>query len=99
MEQTANDRRPIRVGVSMCLLGEKVRFDAGHKKDAYLTDVLGRHFEWVMVCPELEAGMGGVREAVRLRAERGGPRHGGGEEQEGLDGEGRRVLNQVSPGA
>lgn len=57
---------PIRLGISTCLLGEKVRFDAGHKKDAYLTDVLGEYFEWVPVCPELEVGMGVPREPVRL---------------------------------
>lgn len=66
MEQTVNEMGPIRVGISTCLLGEKVRFDATHKKDAYITDVLGRHFEWVPVCPEIEVGMGVPREAVRL---------------------------------
>lgn len=63
---TKNDELPIRVGISTCLLGERVRFDAGHKKDIYLTGVLGRYFEWVSVCPELEAGMGVPREPVRL---------------------------------
>lgn len=57
---------PLRVGLSSCLLGEMVRFDGGHKKDRYLTDVLGEYFEWVTVCPELEVGMGVPREVVRL---------------------------------
>ena len=57
---------PIRVGVSRCLLGEEVRFDGGHKRDRFLTDVLGRHVEWVPVCPEVEAGFGTPREAMRL---------------------------------
>jgi uncharacterized protein YbgA (DUF1722 family)/uncharacterized protein YbbK (DUF523 family) len=56
----------LNVGISMCLLGEKVRFDGGHKKDRYLTDVLGGYFRWVPVCPELEVGMGVPREPVRL---------------------------------
>lgn len=56
----------IRVGVSACLLGEKVRFDSGHKHDRFVTDVLGEHFEFVPVCPEVEAGMGIPRESVRL---------------------------------
>ena len=55
-----------RVGISACLLGERVRFDAGHKRDAFLTDVLGRHVEWVEVCPEVEAGFGTPREPMRL---------------------------------
>jgi uncharacterized protein YbgA (DUF1722 family)/uncharacterized protein YbbK (DUF523 family) len=56
----------IRVGVSACLLGEEVRFDTGHKHDRYVTDVLGLHFDFVSVCPEVETGMGIPREAVRL---------------------------------
>jgi uncharacterized protein YbgA (DUF1722 family)/uncharacterized protein YbbK (DUF523 family) len=56
----------IRVGVSTCLLGDAVRYDAGHKHDRYVTDVLGAHFEFVSVCPEVESGMGVPREPVRL---------------------------------
>ena len=29
---------PIRIGISSCLLGEKVRYDGGHKRDAYLDE-------------------------------------------------------------
>lgn len=57
---------PVRIGVSSCLLGEEVRFDGGHKKDAFLAHELARHVEWAPVCPELEVGMGVPREAVRL---------------------------------
>ncbi len=56
----------LRLGISRCLLGEKVRFDGGHKQDRFLTDVLGRYVEWVPVCPEVEAGLGTPREAMRL---------------------------------
>ena len=56
----------IKVGISTCLLGQKVRFDAGHKRDRFITDVLGQYFRFVAVCPELEIGMGVPREAVRL---------------------------------
>jgi uncharacterized protein YbgA (DUF1722 family)/uncharacterized protein YbbK (DUF523 family) len=57
---------PLRVGISRCLLGEEVRFDGGHKRDTFLTEVLGRYVEWVPVCPEVEAGLGTPREAMRL---------------------------------
>jgi uncharacterized protein YbbK (DUF523 family) len=40
-------RRPIRVGISACLMGDDVRFDGGHKRDAFLTETLGRFVEWV----------------------------------------------------
>ena len=60
---------PIRVGVSSCLLGEAVRYDGGHKRDHFLTDLLGRYVEWVPVCPELESGLGVPRPAMRLERE------------------------------
>jgi len=64
---TRNDRDDIiRVGVSNCLLGQKVRFDAGHKYDRYITAVLGPFFRFVPVCPELGVGMDVPRESVRL---------------------------------
>jgi len=56
----------IAVGISSCLLGQKVRFDGGHKQDRYITDILGAYFRFVPVCPELESGMSVPREAVRL---------------------------------
>ena len=59
-------RVPLRLGISRCLLGDEVRFDGGHKRDRFLTDVLGRYVEWVPVCPEVEAGLGTPREAMRL---------------------------------
>ena len=55
-----------RLGISQCLLGEQVRYDGGHKRDRFLTDVLGRFVEWIPVCPETEAGLGVPREAMRL---------------------------------
>lgn len=58
--------RPIRIGVSSCLLGEQVRFDGGHKRDNFLVKVFGAYVEWVPVCPEVEVGMGVPRETIRL---------------------------------
>jgi uncharacterized protein YbgA (DUF1722 family)/uncharacterized protein YbbK (DUF523 family) len=65
---------PLRVGISRCLLGEEVRFDGGHRRDTFLTDVLGRYVEWVPVCPEVEAGLGTPREAMRLVGDPQDPR-------------------------
>jgi len=59
---------PMRLGISRCLLGERVRYDGGHKRDYFLTEVLSRHVEWVSVCPEVEAGFGTPREVMRLEA-------------------------------
>jgi len=43
-----------------------VRYDARHKRDPFLVDVLGPFVEWVPVCPELELGMGVPREPICL---------------------------------
>jgi uncharacterized protein YbgA (DUF1722 family)/uncharacterized protein YbbK (DUF523 family) len=62
-----DESMPVRVGVSACLLGGEVRFDGGHKRDRYLTDVLGDNVEWLPVCPEIELGMGIPRPVIQLR--------------------------------
>ncbi|HVO19561.1 MAG TPA: DUF523 and DUF1722 domain-containing protein [Anaeromyxobacter sp.] len=59
-------RARVRIGVSACLLGKKVRYDGQHKRDAFLTETLDPFVEWVPVCPELELGLGVPREPVRL---------------------------------
>lgn len=64
----------IRMGVSTCLLGHSVRYDGGHKRDAYLVNTLGKWFEYVPVCPEVECGLPVPREAMRLEGEVDAPR-------------------------
>ena len=56
----------IKIGISSCLLGQKVRYDGGHKLDRYLTETLGKFVVWVPVCPEVESGLSVPREAMRL---------------------------------
>lgn len=65
MTAASNTPKP-RVGISACLLGQKVRHDGGHKRDGFLVDTLGPFVEWIPVCPEVEIGMGVPRETVRL---------------------------------
>ncbi len=64
----------IRVGISACLLGEKVRFDGGHKRHSYVTGTLGRYFEFIPVCPEAAVGLGIPRQPIRLVKTDGGIR-------------------------
>ena len=71
--QLENDNK-IRLGISTCLLGEKVRYDGGHKLDRFLTDTLGQWVEYVTVCPEVECGLSTPREAMRLEGEPDNPR-------------------------
>lgn len=64
----------IKLGVSACLLGEKVRYDGGHRWDPFLTDTLGKFVELMAVCPEAECGLGVPREPMRLEGDPGSPR-------------------------
>ena len=64
----------IRIGISACLLGREVRYDGGHKRDRYITDTLGKFFEWVPLCPEVEMGLGTPRETLRLVGDPAVPR-------------------------
>ena len=55
----------VRLGVSSCLLGQEVRYDGGHKWDAFLNETLG---------PFVESGMPVPREAMRLEGPVEAPR-------------------------
>jgi len=63
----------IRLGISHCLLGEKVRFDGNHKHDRYITDTLSEFFDFVPVCPEVAIGLGVPREPIRLEGDSESP--------------------------
>lgn len=56
-----------RLGVSACLLGHPVRFDGGHRRNAFLLDHCGDYFELQPVCPESELGLGTPRPVIQLR--------------------------------
>lgn len=64
----------IKLGISACLLGERVRYDGQHKLDHFLADTLGRFVDFVPVCPEVECGLGVPREAMRLVGDPAAPR-------------------------
>jgi uncharacterized protein YbgA (DUF1722 family)/uncharacterized protein YbbK (DUF523 family) len=64
----------IKLGISSCLLGNAVRWNAGHKLDKYLVNTLGQFVDYVPVCPEVEAGFGVPRESLRLVGDPENPR-------------------------
>ena len=57
----------IKVGVSSCILGMKVRYDGGHKRNAFVTETLGQYFDWVLTCPEVAIGLSIPRDSIQLR--------------------------------
>ncbi|MGO1247503.1 MAG: YbgA family protein [Oceanisphaera sp.] len=60
------DPKVIRVGISGCLIGQKVRFDGGHKRSDFCTNQLAKHVELVPFCPEMAIGLGTPRPSIRL---------------------------------
>lgn len=54
------------VGISACLLGERVRYDGGDKRHGRLLAEMEHLVEWVPVCPEVELGLGVPREKIQL---------------------------------
>jgi len=58
----------VKIGVSSCLIGEKVRHNAGHANWKWLSDVVGTHklFKLVPDCPEVGIGMSTPREPIRI---------------------------------
>ena len=56
----------IPVGISSCLLGEKVRYDGTDKYAAELVEKLGALLEFVSFCPEVDIGLGVPRETIQL---------------------------------
>lgn len=53
------------IAISACLLGEKVRFDKGHKSDEFVMDQLSKYAEFVSFCPEHFA-FGSPRPSIRM---------------------------------
>jgi uncharacterized protein YbgA (DUF1722 family)/uncharacterized protein YbbK (DUF523 family) len=65
---------PLRLGISACLLGRKVRYDGGHQLDPFIVNTLGNYVQFVPVCPEVECGFGIPREPLRLVGDPRNPR-------------------------
>ncbi|WP_414932927.1 YbgA family protein [Vibrio europaeus] len=60
------NQQQIKIGISSCVLGERVRFDSGHKLSKFVTKELTPYFEFVPVCPEVGSGMPVPRPTIRL---------------------------------
>ncbi|MEF1290645.1 YbgA family protein [Vibrio sp. M260118] len=60
------DQQPIKIGISACVLGERVRFDSGHKISKFVTKELTPYFEFMPICPEVGSGMPVPRPTIRL---------------------------------
>lgn len=56
----------LKIGVSRCLLGERVRYDGKLKRSGLIADRVAGLFDFEPVCPEVEAGYPVPRPPVQL---------------------------------
>lgn len=61
----------MQIAVSSCLLGERIRFDGGHKHDRFVTDELGNFAQFIPFCPE-HLAFGTPRPTIRLVNDKNG---------------------------
>ncbi|MGV6475885.1 YbgA family protein [Azotobacter vinelandii] len=63
-----------KIAISACLLGERVRFNVGHKESRLCSREFARHFDFVPLCPEMAIGLGTPRQPIRLVGDPTSPR-------------------------
>ncbi len=56
----------MKIGISACLAGDKVRYDGTDKKNKKLLRILNGH-ELIKICPEMAAGFPVPRESLEIR--------------------------------
>lgn len=65
-EGAVAENMKIPVGISSCLLGNEVRYNGSHSRDAYINGTLAEFFEFRPFCPEVGIGLGVPRPTIRL---------------------------------
>lgn len=66
--------RSIRVAVSECLIGRRVRWNGEHNGDTWPRQRIEKVFTLVGICPEVGIGMGVPRDPIQLVGEASAPR-------------------------
>lgn len=61
-----NEKNKPQIGISACLMGQKVRFDGGHKQSGFCRKILSEYFNFTPLCPEVAIGMSVPRHPIRL---------------------------------
>ncbi|MCY7296380.1 YbgA family protein [Alteromonas sp. a30] len=57
----------IKIGVSSCVVGSKVRYDGGHKRSSFVATTVSDIFQMVPFCPEVGMGMSVPRPTIHIR--------------------------------
>jgi len=58
-------KKDLHIGISACLIGEKVRFDASNKPSNFCIHELGKHVTYQSFCPEVAVGLPIPRPTIR----------------------------------
>ncbi len=59
------DKNDLHIGISACLIGEKVRFDASNKPSTFCIKDFGKHVSYQSFCPEVAIGLPIPRPTIR----------------------------------
>lgn len=59
------EKESLLIGISACLIGEKVRFDASNKPSNFCINELGNHVTYKSFCPEVAVGLPIPRPTIR----------------------------------
>ncbi|MDG1752341.1 MAG: DUF523 and DUF1722 domain-containing protein [Thalassotalea sp.] len=59
------DKKDLHIGISACLVGEKVRFDASNKPSTFCIKEFGQHVTFKSFCPEVAIGLPIPRPTIR----------------------------------
>ncbi len=66
LRQTQHPKTDLRLAVSACLMGQKVRYDGADKLHGFVAQTLAQWVELIPVCPEVEIGMGVPRPPIQV---------------------------------
>jgi uncharacterized protein YbgA (DUF1722 family)/uncharacterized protein YbbK (DUF523 family) len=99
MIHTVN-KEDLNIGISACLVGEKVRFDASNKPSDFCINQLGKHVTYKTFCPEVAIGLPIPRPTIRQIKQNDlitvSQRDGTGDVTEALKAYGQKVAKMTS---
>jgi uncharacterized protein YbbK (DUF523 family)/uncharacterized protein YbgA (DUF1722 family) len=64
--QSQQKSNAVTIAVSACLMGEKVRYDGGDKKNNFVLHKLAKVARMLPICPEVEIGLGVPRPPIHI---------------------------------
>ena len=65
MTESIFAKEELTIGISACLLGEKVRYDSGNKPSNFCINELGKYVTYKAFCPEVAIGLPIPRPTIR----------------------------------